>query len=92
MGGFWIIVIIAFILNRIFGFYKDETTQRILEEAGALPPSKPRSRTGATSKTRCCGVKRTKRPQPFDQMALRKLQRTMARKSFNGLAFCKMIH
>lgn len=41
MGGFWIIVIIlGFIGNRIFGLYKDETTTKILEDAGAIPRRK----------------------------------------------------
>ena len=46
MGGVAIIVIIlAFIGNRIFGLYKDETTTKILEDAGAIPRRKPVSRT-----------------------------------------------
>ena len=45
-AGFILIVIIAFIGNRIFGLYKDETTQRILEEAGTLKPKRPSPRAG----------------------------------------------
>lgn len=46
MGGVAIIVIIlAFIGNRIFGLYKDETTTKILEDAGAIPRRKSASRT-----------------------------------------------
>lgn len=37
MGGVaFIVILLAFIGNRIFGLYKDETTTRILEESGAL--------------------------------------------------------
>ena len=45
-GGIILIVIIAFIGNRIFGLYKDETTTRILEESGAIRPKKTSSRAG----------------------------------------------
>ena len=37
MGGVaFIVILLAFIGNRIFGLYKNETTTRILEESGAL--------------------------------------------------------
>ena len=43
-AGIILILIIAFIGNRIFGLYKDETTTRILEESGAIRPKKTSSR------------------------------------------------
>ena len=45
-AGIILILIIAFIGNRIFGLYKDETTTRILEEAGAIKPRRPNARAG----------------------------------------------
>lgn len=45
-AGIILILIIAFIGNRIFGLYKDETTTRILEESGTLKPRRPNAQTG----------------------------------------------
>ena len=44
-AGVILILIIAFIGNRLLGLYKDETTTQILEESGAIPRRKPASRT-----------------------------------------------
>ena len=43
-AGIILILIIAFIGNRILGLYKDETTTKILEDTGAIRPKKPNSR------------------------------------------------
>lgn len=45
-AGIILILIIAFIGNRIFGLYKDETTTKILEDAGAIKPRRPNACVG----------------------------------------------
>ena len=42
-AGIILILIIAFIGNRLLGLYKDETTTRILEESGAIRPRNARA-------------------------------------------------
>ena len=61
-AGIILILIIAFIGNRIFGLYKDETTTRILEESGAIRPKKTSSRVerdGYPNQMRRSGAKLT---------------------------------
>ena len=45
-AGIILILIIAFVGNRIFGLYKDETTTKILEDVGAIKPRRPNARVG----------------------------------------------
>lgn len=51
-AGIILIVILAFIGNRIFGLYKDETTTKILEDAGAIQPRRPNARAGGGNQVR----------------------------------------
>lgn len=62
-GGIILIVIIAFICNRIFGLYDDETTRRILEEAGTLKPKRPSPRAGGNGYPN--QVRKGQRPNPY---------------------------
>lgn len=51
-AGIILIVIIAFIGNRLLGLYKDETTTQILEESGAIRPRSPNARAGGVNQVR----------------------------------------